>query len=256
MTIEAITDVAQFDTVVAATNIESKFHTVGPGFKFPAGGYVVRDQLRMYNEAFKFYVNLTNKDNVSFKMMLGCDNTGTGKAIQMDFTATTVHFRLVTTSGFDVAYDTVIQEKEMSNKLVLQSDTWIECKVIVRANKLEFYFGNRRCIQLDTFTPDGNNWGWCTLTGSDTVYTSDMFYVYDQIIYGNVNLNGAPDAKGVVVMFNQNTYELVARTECDANGEYMIFLDDDPAHGNKYFMYGYVEGLNNIQPRGVSNISL
>lgn len=258
MTIESITSVSSFDTSTGVAESNETYHTVLPSFKFLAGTHVITNAGRFHNEVFKFHLRMDDVNATNFKIMLGCDATGIGRAIQFDFNATNKWVRLVNASGIDVTYDSVISEKDLMPLFNFDSASgmFIECKVIISKNKLQFYYGNRLCVDTVQFTTVGNNWGFCNLTGSSQVWISDLSYIYDQILYGNVNLNGAPDDEGVVIVYNQSTYEVVEYTTCDTNGEYMVFLDDDPANVNKYFLYGFVNGVNGVQPRGVSNITL
>ncbi len=256
MTVIAHTDVADFDTNSGVVNTNTAFHSIAPSFAYDAGDYVITDIGRFNNEAFKFYMRMDDVTATNFKIMLGCNAVGNGRAIQFDFSSTQKWVRLVTTSGIDQAFDTVLQETDIHSKRIINNDFFVEIKVIISNNKIKVYYQGLLVIDYQNFTIVGNNWGFANLTGSSLVYTSDMFYVYDQIIYGNVNLNGAPDSRGVVIMYNQSTYDVVEYTVCDPNGEYMIFIDDQPENFNKYFIYGFVNGVGTVQPRGVSNITI
>lgn len=255
MTINAHLDVADF-TNVGVVNSNEAYHTVAPAFKYAAATSVIKDISRFNNEAFKFHLRMDDVNSTSFKIMLGCDASGNGRAIQFDFSTNNKWIRLVNTTGIDAAYASVIAEKDIQNLMIHSSGSFIECRVEISNNKLRFMFNNLIVIDVTTFSTVGTHWGFCNLTGSSQVWTSDMFHVYDQILFGNVNLNGAPDANGIVIVYNQQTYAVVNYTRCDANGEYMVFIDDDPANANKYFLYGFITGLGTVQPRGVSNITL
>lgn len=256
MAIEAITSINHFDSVVGVVDSMESYHIVSPSLKFAPATSVIKEINRMHNEVFKFHIRMDDVELTKFKIMLGCDAAGVGRAIQFDFDANNKMVRYVNQSGIDVAYDSVIKEKDITNISLLNNAEYVECKVVISINKVQLFFQNRLCMEVTNFTTVGTNWGFCNLTGSSIVYLSDLYYIYDQILYGNVNLNGAPDSRGIVSLYNQATYELVKRVICDMNGEYMIFIDDDPANFNKYFLYGYVDGLTNLQPRGVSNITL
>jgi len=256
MAITPITSIANFDLVTGVVNSSEAYHTVNPSFKYSVATSMLTENSRMHNEVFKFHLRLDDVEATKFKIMVGCDSAGVGRAVQIDFTPTSKMIRLVNQSGIEVAYDSVIQEKDMTNLIIPTNGVFMECTLIISINKIQFFIGTKKCIDYSNFTTVGTHWGFCNLTGSSQVWTSDMFYIYDQILYGNVNLNGAPDSRGVVTVYNQATYEVVKRVICDSNGEYMIFLDDDPVNFNKYFLYGYVNGLTNLQPRGVSNITL
>lgn len=255
MTINAITDVADF-TNVGVENSTEAFHTISPSFKYGAADSVIQDISRFHNEVFKFHLRMDDVNATSFKIMLGCDASGTGRAIQFDFSTNNKWIRLVNTTGIDTAYASVVQEKDIEPLMIHTSGSFVECRVEISNNKLRFFFNNLIVLDTTLLTTVGTHWGFCNLTGSSQVWTSDMFHVFDQILFGNVNLNGAPDEDGVVIVYNQSTYAVVNYTRCDANGEYMVFIDDDPVNVNKYFLYGFITGLGTVQPRGVSNITL
>ena len=256
MTITAITTVADFSTISGVIDTNTTYHTVAPSLSLPVGTYTLTDLGRINNEVFKFHLRLNDTDSTSFKIMLGCDNAGIGRAIQFDFSSTQKFVRLVNASGFDVAYDSVIEEKDIQSFFVDTAGLYVACRVEISNNKLRFYYGERLMLETIILTTVGTYWGFCNLTSSTQLYVSDTFVVQDQILFGNVNLNGAADEDGNVIVYNQSTYEVYEYTECDANGEYMVFLDDDPVNQNKYFLYGYVLGIGTVQPRGVSNITL
>ena len=254
MTINAITSISQF-TNVGVVDSNEAVHTITPALKFAVATSVINDITTLTNDAFKFHLRMDTVTATSFKLMIGCNATGTGYALQFDFSASNKWIRLVTTSGINQAYDTVVQEVDMHNRLNFTDAQFIPCVVKLVDNKIQLVYNG--FIAIDSaWSPTETHWGFCNLTASSLVYVSDIFHVNNQILFGNVNLDGAPDNRGIVMLYAQSTYDIVEVVETDTNGEYMIFIDDDPANLNKYFLYGYIKGLGTVQPRGVSNITL
>lgn len=256
MAITHFDELADFGTVSGVTEDAGVFYDDGPGFLAEAGEYVLEDNGRCINEVFKFWMRLTDADATSFKFMVGANSSGVGQYVQFDFDATNMYVRLVTASGFDVAYDTAEATIDIKNMIVLSDIDWVPVQIEIQDNKIRCQVRNIVCFEYKSFSPVGNYFGFCNLTGSADVHISDLYWYTDQIVYGNVNLNGVADSNGIVVLYNQSTFDVVEYRHTDSDGEYYIFIDDDPANLNKYFMYGFIDGETNIQPRGVSNITL
>lgn len=256
MAITHFDEIADFGTVSGVTEDVSVFYDQSPGFLAKAGEYVLEDNGRCINEVFKFWMRLTDVDDTSFKFMVGANSSGVGQYVQFDFDVTNMYVRLVTASGFDVAYDTAEATIDIKNMIALADNDWVPVQIEIQDNKIRCRFRNIICFEYKSFSPVGNYFGFCNLSGSADVHVSDLYWYTDQIVYGNVNLNGVADGRGIVVLYNQSTFEVVEYRHTDNDGEYYIFIDDDPINLNKYFMYGFIDGETNIQPRGVSNITL
>lgn len=257
MSIELINNIGYYTTVTGVTNSNEAIHTISPALKFTVDSHVLTDQSRMNNEVYKFHLRSENIDATNFKIIVGCDGSNVGPAIELDFTATSKIIRLVNQTALDTNGAT-IAEKDITTLFDFSNATsqFIECRVEISKNKIRFYYAGRLCIDSTQLVPMGTQFGFLNSPASSIVYVSDPYYYFDQILYGNVNLNGAPNSKGKVILYNQATYQVVSVTHCDSNGDYMIFVDDDPVNGNKYFLYGFIEDYTASQPRGVSNITL
>ncbi len=255
MAITPITSITQFTNVSVTESAVS--HTISPSFSYAAAGAsVIQDISKFDNEVFKFYIRMDDTTSSSFRILLGTDISGNGKAIQFDFTATNKYIRLVNISGIATTYDTIDVTNDVGNRLLFSNNQFIACRVEVVNSKLRFFYGNLKAIDVQNFTNTGTYWGFASLVGTSQIYTSDMFYVYDQILHGNVNLNGAPSNDGTIITYLQATNTVFDYSKSDPDGNYMVFIDDDPINLNKYFMYGFVSSLEQLQPRGVSNISI
>lgn len=256
MTINKVESISYFDTNSGVQESNNEYRTRSPAFQCDPGTYCYKTWTSMSNRVLKMWVNMTDTTATSFKIMLGVDNTGVGRALQFDFSAANKWVRLVNVSGFDVAYDTVIEEIDLHTRWTWVNDIYEKLQIEIQGAKIRVSYGRITLFERNDMTYVGNHWGFCNLTASSTVYASDVDDIENQIIYGNVNLNGAPDDDGVVLVYNQQSYELYKKTRCDANGEYFVFIDDDPQNVNKYFIYGYIDGSGTVQPRGVSNITI
>lgn len=254
--INKLNDIAQLDVNSGVVHSYTQIFNDAPAFDLDPATWWLKDNGRMFNEAFKLHLRFDDMEATICKLMLGCNSSGAGVAIQFDFSATAKWIRLVTTTGIDQAYSSVLHEVDISSKAVFTNAQYIGFKTIISNGKLQFWYGTIRLFDIQDFVPLGTYWGVCNLTGSTKVYTSDMYYIQDQILWGNVNLNGEPDMDGIVVVYNQSTYIVESVQPCDPNGEYMVFLDVDPAQLNKYFLYGFIPNIGYVQPRGVTNITL
>lgn len=252
---QLFTDIAQFDSA-SAQNSSEAYHTNPNAFKFGAGTHLNTDMTRSHNEAYTFYLRFNAADTGAFKAVVGGNASGVGIAVQLDFTSTNKWIRIINSSGLDTSIGSVIAEVDIQNQIILNDSAFVKCTIIVSQNKLEFYYGNRRIHSITNYTANGNNFALVSLTGSSQTYVSDLIHYGDQVLHGNVNLNGAPNDGGEVVLYNQSTMEFIKKISCDPNGEYMLFIEDDPLYLNKYFIYGYIKGIGIVQPRGVSNITI
>jgi len=138
----------------------------------------------------------------------------------------------------------------------LANDAWYPFKIIIANDILKVFFNGIMCIETSAYAPNGN---WWALSGIDTgtdVFFSDVYYFESQVFFGNVNVNGVPDADGRAVLFNQDTPKMLQNGFSNVNGDYAILIEDDPASGNKYFLLGYVDDRHDVQPRGIGNITL
>lgn len=256
MAIVQANSISYYDTNSGVTDDNVTYKSMSPSMSMAAGTYVLKDLTRFNNEVFKFYVRFSDVTNTHFKLMIGIDNMGTGRAVHFDFSSTDAWVRLVNTSGLDQTYDTVITEHNLYNRMTMVNDQFVECRAEIVNGNFQFYFNGMRVLQSTAFTANANYFGFCNLTTGTQVYVSDVEYIYDQIIWGNVNLDGNPQAEGIVGCYKQSTLELYKYIRCLTNGAYMIFIDDDPVNANKYFIYGYVKDQGIVQPRGISNITI
>jgi len=256
MSISNINTIAYFDTVTGVVDDGTNFHTVPGSLDFAVATNCVKDITRFNNEAFTFYIRMEDVTNTSFQVLLGGNNAWTGKAVRFDFSASNKWIRLADVNLADGALVTVLTEKDIHERFIFTNSVYIKVEIIISNDVVKVKYNNAPVLEYGAFSLIGNNWGFSNQTASAQVRVSDLYHYQDQIFWGNVNINGAPNAAGEVWLYNQSTYKVVDNQYCNAAGEYLIFLEDDPANLNKYFMYGYVPGSGNSQPRGVCNITL
>jgi hypothetical protein len=172
--------------------------------------------------------------------------------------ATGWKIQYVNISSWDGLPDSVNEEKDLKIRgWNFKSDVFYKITIYLANNQLKVYFNNALCVDSLAFSPSG---GWMGVSGIDSTtssYVSDLTYWEEQCLWGNVNINGVPQAtSGRAILFSQDIVEVVEYSATNTDGDYLIFLEDDPANLNKYFMIGFIADQTNIQPRGVSNITI
>ena len=232
------------------------FADLSPGQELGAGSYIIDDFSQASNEVLKFYASFSNVTSTNFKILLGDTAAGIGMALQIDMSSSNLFVRLVTATGIDQTEDTIVEQNDLIDRFIPANDVFYPVQVELQGGNLRVRINNIIALETGTFVASGTNFGFCNRAGSSNVTISDVYWYTNQIVYGNVNVNGVADSNGVVILYNQFTYEVIKKQRCTPNGLFWIFIDDDPLNFNKYFMYGFIEGEYGLQPRGVSNITL
>lgn len=255
MSIQNLNTISSFTTVSGATDNNSIFNEVAPSIELQSSNFIHTPLSKIDNEVYQFYLRMVDVDDTKFKILLGNSNTGSGQSIEIEFNSSEKLISLVNTSGLDISNDSVIIQRNIRDFLNFTNDKWYKIQIEIQSDKIRCFFDKILCFEFE-LSLSGLEFGFVNMAGSSNVYVSDLKIYVDQIVYGNVNINGANNENGRVVLYNQSTYEIVKYTEVDSNGEYFIFIEDDPLNSNKYFIYGFIENRTNIQPRGVLNITL
>jgi len=255
--ITKLNDLTDYDINSGVVENTSIFKANGKSLELSQNDYISKDLTRFSNETFTTYFRTNQSNNFKFQYLLGCDNLGTGQALRIDGTATTLHFRIVniTTYG-NPSYDSVIFEKDFFNILNINDDLWYKITIIISNNKLRVLFDGIILIDIINFTPTDNYYGYSAINSTTLTYISDINYYIDQIFYGNINLNGTPDDNGKILMASQDTMSIQYIENSDINGNWMIFNDGNPINFNKYVLIGYLNDKSSLQPRGIGNITL
>ncbi len=258
MAIQTINRIADYDVNNGVTENTGIFKYTAPSMVLSSGTDIIKNMNRFHNEAFTFWVYFADATASKFEAVLGTDVNGSGVALRFDFSASYSWIRLVQVTNFgNPTYDSVIVEKDV--RLIedgFQNNTWYKCVVYLADDMLKVEFNGVQLFEIETFVPNGTYFGFSGLDTSNNIYISDATYYSDQVFWGNVNLNGVPDDQGQVLMLKQSTFSLIGRDLCNSKGEWLIFLEDDPANVNKYILIGHILDRPTYQPRGVGNITL
>ena len=231
--------------------IPSIYKYTSPGMVFPAATNVQYDTTGPFdNVAFTTWVRFTDIDDGKIRFHIGCTSAGVGKSIDLVMSATNWKIQYNNISSWDGAPDAVNSEKDLRLRGMSFKDA-------IFYKQLRVYFNNILCIADDLYSPAGGWWGISGMDSATTTYVSDTYLYEEQCLWGNVNVNGVPQAiQGRAVLFNQDVVEVIEYSTTNADGDYIIFLEDDPINLNKYFLLGFIADQTNIQPRGVGNITI
>lgn len=256
-------DIADFTltSATAPSNVAYVFKDISPGIYMGSGEYCVKDQTSLDNFALTFYYKFLNATSSGIRVAFGCDNTGVGYSFDYVIsTATDVKYKInqLTTAGWTNAPDTTLYEIDAYHGYVhniSNVNEWRKLSIVIAGSRLQIYTDDDYLFYEDlNFTISGTHWGLASL-GTNVLYISDVYVYENQIFYGNVNIDGTTYSEnGYVNLYNQQDMSFVKRSTCDTNGDYMLFIEDDPINQNKYYILGYYSDKKNIQPRGVSNL--
>lgn len=240
-------------------NIPSIYRDTTPGILLTSGTHAYYDTGSPFtNAAITGWVRFTDHNDGKFRLHLGCTSGGVGKAIDIVMSATGWKVQYVNISSWDGLPDAVNSEFDFKPRgWDFIDNTFYNFKVYLANNHLKVYFNNTLALTEIAYAPAG---GFTGISGIDTntsTYVSDMYYYEEQCLWGNVNINGIPQSvDGRAVLFSQDIVEVVEYSATNTDGDYLIFLEDDPVNLNKYFLIGFIADQTDIQPRGVSNITI
>ncbi len=245
-------------TSSSASESGSVYKTFSPSISLASGDNALYDTTGPFdNVAITAWVRFTDSTDGKVRFHLGCTSGGAGKAIDIVMSATGWKVQYVNISSFDGLPDAVNKEKDFKLRGWEFSDNiFYKITIFLANNQLKVYFNSALAIDENAYSPAG---GWTGISGIDTAtttYVDDLVVYQDQCLWGNVNINGVPQATdGRAVLFSQDIVEVVEYSSTNADGDYLIFVEDDPANLNKYFILGFVADQTDIQPRGVGNIT-
>lgn len=242
-----------------AVNIPSVYKDTSPGILLTSGTHAYYDTAGPFNNAaVTAWVRFTDILDGKFRLHLGCTSAGVGKAIDIVMDATGWKVQYVNISSWDGLPDTVNSEKNFKLRgWEFLSNTFYKLTVYLANNQLKVYFNGALAIDDTNYAPAGGYMGISGIDTNTSTYVSDMYFYEEQCLWGNVNINGIAQAtSGRAVLFSQDIVEVVEYSATNADGDYLIFLEDDPVNLNKYFLIGFIADQTDIQPRGVSNITI
>jgi hypothetical protein len=250
--------IADFDTNSGVVESSPIFKDEAPGLGVQTTTHGVNDITDISNFAISGYVRFSDIAGGKARVVFGATVAGVGKAIDFVMSGAGWKVQYVDITTFDGAATAVNQEVDfMRRAFEYYSDVWYKFQIIAQGTNLRVIFDGKECFDLTNFAPAGTYVGIAGIDTASFSYFSDLEYWHNQVFYGNVNINGVPQPlEGRAIMFHQTFYNVVEYTATNANGDYMIFIQDDPTNLNKYFLIGYVDNRRDIQPRGVANITL
>lgn len=232
------------------------YNDVTPALDVDTGTYIYHDSTDISNFGLICYVRFGDVTASQFRILLGVNSSGVGRALDFNMTGSSQTCAFVTISSFTGAADTTLVSKEFLPRIPLIDDTFYKISVVIANDIIKVFVNNYIMFESTSFVPTDSIWGYSGMSTSTLVYVSDTYWYKDQVFWGNVNLNAVPDGDGVATLYNQGTHALVSRVQCNDDGDYTLLVDDDPANFTKYFLIGNITTLTNIQPRGVGNITL
>lgn len=256
-------DVADFTTNSGTANLSYIYNTVSPSIAIDNGEYIIKDQTSLDNFALTFYFRFASVANNNMRVHLGSDGTGLGNCLNLSLDASknaTLTYGELTTPGWINAIDTSIKQRQylINNGWNVQNPTyvqrWTKVSIVIVNDILEIYYDNLLFYKDESYTPVGTYFGFSN-NSSVSTYISDVYVYENQIFYGNVNIDGTIySSGGYVNAYYLHDMSLYKRVECDSQGRYALFIEDDPLNLNKYYIIGYYNSRADVQPRGVSNL--
>lgn len=250
MAINPIHLLTDYDVNSNVTEDNTEFKTTSPCFKFDQSlsPYILKNMTRFHNETFTLYFKAVNVTTFKLLVMIGSDVTGNGYAISLENNS----IKLVNTAIFVPQTEFVI--KDLTRILSMENDTYYKLSIMVANNKLECFIDDMLVLDYTPFLKYGDYFGYHLNGGTSNVYVSDTIYFDDQILWGEVALVSTPDEDGFVLLFDQTDIGFISRGNCNVNGNYLIFVDEDPLDQNLHIMVGAIS--TELQPKGISNVTI
>lgn len=257
MAIKKISNTGDYDINSGVLESWITFKDIAPSLRVTNGSHIIKDLGRFYNEAFICWIRTANGNAFKYQMLLGCDVNGNGLAIRFDGTASGLTIKLVNITSFgNPTYDSIIEEREVTDFILISNNTWHKLKVAFVNSKIQVILEGRLVFESTSAVATGNYFGHSGIDTTNETLVSDLYYYTDQIFWGNVNSKGIPSDKGIVYFLRQDTVQLYSRTMTDQYGNYMVFVEDDPIDLHKYIVLGYISNKTYLQPRGYGNLTL
>jgi len=225
-----------------------KYNSPSLNFATGAPSYIMKDLSRQFNEGFSFWFYTSNVTTFTIKILLGCDDLGNGYAIELS----QYNIKLITISTF--VESAVILDQYIYPWLL--NSHWHNMKLLISNGKIEFFINDGSILQYNEFVKVGDHFGYHNNNSPVTMYISDTIWYDDQIVWGNVNVNGANNQDGFVLLYKQIDLILHQSTITDINGNWMMLMEEDPVEQNKHVLVGGITSDDNLQPKGISSVTL
>ncbi len=233
------------------TQDNDTFKYNSPSLFFATGSpsYIIKDLGRHHNESLTFYLRSDDLVNSSFFVLFGCNDLGDGYAIDIKYH----QLRLVTIGTYSET--SVILD---SSELFWQANNQFhKIKLLIVNSKIQLFFNDGLLLEYDEFTKVGDYIGFHNNNSLSNHWISDSIWYDDQILWGNININGVNNQDGFVLLYSQFDMAYIQNQSTDDTGNWMMFIEEDPIHQNKHVLVGGINSpTTNLQPKGVSSITL
>lgn len=252
MAINTLYTLADFTTNSSVTEDNVEFHTTSPCFKFDhtLSPYLMKNMLRFHNETFTLYFKANDITLFNLEVLIGCNIGGDGYGVLIEDGL----ISLVDTTIF-VPTNTILS-KDLTRMNPLLSNTYYKLSIMVVNNKLEVFLDDVLVLEYSNFVKVDNYFGYHLNGGTTNVYVSDTIYFDDQIVWGEIAYVNRGDEDGFMLMYDQTDISFMGVAECDADGNYMMFVDEDPVDQNLHIMVGAIHTQQQIQPKGISSVTI
>lgn len=253
MTMTTLYNISDYDISNNVSEDAGNIYENVPGLYFNntlATPYIIKDMGRINNEVYKTYIKSPTIDSLQFLVCFGCDNLGNGYALE--FKAGFIN--LVTLLSY-VPTQTLATKRHQRQT---SSNSWIRVKIVIVNKKCKIFFSleNTMAFEIENFIPSGNYFGYYMNGSTVDAYVSDTVHYTDQVLWGNINLNGDNQSDGRSVLLEQSTLSFIDKDDCDSLGNWAIFVDEDPLDQTRHILLGLIDNKKNIQPKGISGITL
>ena len=222
-----------------------------PSLFFASGSpsYVMKDLGRHHNETYITWYRATSINNLNVLFLLGCNDLGDGFAIHL----TRYDIRLITIGTFNETSEIM---SEYIPFVYSASNVFLELKVTIVNAKIQVFINNQIVLEYLDFSKVGDYIGIHNNTSITDMYIGDTIWYDDQNLWGNINVNSVNDEDGWVVLYKQTGIEYMDNVFADERGNWSIFIKEDPRQQFKHIIVGGITSKENLQPRGISSITL
>lgn len=245
-----------FDVNSGVVETGDAFFDESPGLQFSSGSSARIQTNNMENFGITYYLGFNNVLSGKNRIVLGGDASGSGRAVDVILTSSSWKVNYVSCGSFSDSNPTVIQSKDIKLRgFQLENYSMYKVKIYLSGAKMKVFFNNIHCFDVSTFNYTTGEIGFSGIDSSNRSYISDINYYTNQCFTGRVTLTGSSQGTdGRVVCINQTNMTPVAHERCDSGGYYVLFVEQDSLDNHRYLLYSYVDGRENIQPKGISNL--
>ena len=251
---ETLYTLADFDIVSNVTEDPVLKYENPPSFYFEntLSPYMLKDMGRIHNEVYKMYIQSSDINNIDFMILFGCDDIGNGYAVHID----ALDIKVVEL----VAYNVTNTLSSKPHFRMTINNTWFFVEIHIANKKLDVFLTNKynKVSNVTNFIPVGNYFGYKNIISANSVNAnvSDTMHYTDQILWGNINVNGDGLDTSDAVLFEETTFSFIYKYNCDQYGDWAIFVDEEATDQTRHILLGLVNTERNIQAKGILGITI